>query len=357
MGQKEEEKLSDGGVTNGEEYSSDQKLDTIHSSNASLDKEADFLLCRVCQCAESDRRGDAALGFLNILPPLHEMSNINQGGHSIHKVPKIDVENDAIHAKNHKDSGVNESVRPEGEIFIGGADIESGSYLQEDALIDLGCSCKNELALVHYACALKWFISHGSTKCEICGSVAKSVRPADYNKVIASLKECEALKERTATGELTQVHMETRSGVDPDGLAAVQRQRLSEVSSWFNPRNSTIAVSHEAVEQLPNFDAEIAVTMENRTTKWAVEGTGILVATGLLTVTLTWLIGPHFGKRTERNGLHILLGGVCSLVIVISLRFVIFSRIKYGPARYWAFLFVFWFLVFGIWASRTHGHQ
>lgn len=36
------------------------------------------------------------------------------------------------------------------------------------------------------------------------------------------------------------------------------------------------------------------------------------------------------------------------------LQFVL-TRIKYGPARYWAILFVFWFLVFGIWASRTHG--
>lgn len=48
--------------------------------------------------------------------------------------------------------------------------------------------------------------------------------------------------------------------------------------------------------------------------------------------------------------------GVCSIVILhySVLQFVL-TRIKYGPARYWAILFVFWFLVFGIWASRTHG--
>ncbi|KAJ6800780.1 uncharacterized protein M6B38_201955 [Iris pallida] len=320
-------------------------------------RRADLLLCRVCQCAESDNRGDAALGFLNILPPSHGISYINERGDSTDEVPTKDVDEDAIPAKNHKESGLIELVRPEGETFVSGSDIESGPYLQQDALIDLGCSCKNDLALAHYACALKWFINHGSTKCEICGSVAKNVRPADYNKVIASLKEFDAFKERTATGELTRVHMEARSGVDPDGLAAVRRLRLSEVSSWFNPRNNTITASHEAVEQLPDFDAENAVTMENPTSKWAVEGTGILVATGLLTVTLTWLIAPHVRKRTSRNGIHILLGGVCALVIVIFLRFVILSRIKYGPARYWAVLFVFWFLVFGIWASRTHGHQ
>lgn len=34
---------------------------------------------------------------------------------------------------------------------------------------------------------------------------------------------------------------------------------------------------------------------------------------------------------------------------------IVLTRIRYGPARYWAILFVFWFLVFGIWASRTHG--
>ncbi|KAJ6839850.1 uncharacterized protein M6B38_311820 [Iris pallida] len=360
MGQMEEEKLCDSSVKNDEGYCStvnNHKLDTLHSPNDSFDKEANLLLCRVCHCAESDIRGDAALGFLNILPPSHEMANINERCNSTDKVPEKDVDKDAVHSKNHKETGTIEFISPKGEIFVCSADIESGPYHQQDALIDLGCSCKNELALAHYACALKWFISHGSTKCEICGNVAKYVRLADYNKVMASLKEYEALKERTATGELAQLHIETSSDVDPDALAAVRRQRLSEISLWFNPHYNTITVSHETVEQVSNIAAENVVIVENPTTKWAVEGTGILVATGLLTVTLAWLIAPHVGKRTARNGLHVLLGGVCALAIVIFLRVVILSRIKYGPARYWAILFVFWFLVFGIWASRTHGHQ
>ncbi len=32
----------------------------------------------------------------------------------------------------------------------------------------------------------------------------------------------------------------------------------------------------------------------------------------------------------------------------------VFPRIQYGSMRCWAILFVFWFLVFGVWASRTH---
>jgi hypothetical protein len=38
------------------------------------------------------------------------------------------------------------------------------------------------------------------------------------------------------------------------------------------------------------------VPAENPATKWAVEATGILLATGLLTVTLAWLIAPRVGK-------------------------------------------------------------
>ena len=299
MGMKEEDKQSDGGGTNGEDVCSavdSQKLNTLHTPNSSTDKDADLLLCRVCHCAESDRRGDAALSFLDILPPSLEISDISGDGESTDKVPENDVEKDVIHANDNREPGFVEFISPEGEVFVCSTDIESGSYYQQDTLIALGCSCKNELALAHYACALKWFISHGSTICEICGSVTKNVRAADFKKVMASLKEYEALKERTATGELTQVCVGTNSGVDPDALAAVRRQRLSEVSLWFNPHNNSITVSQETVDQSSNVLPENVVTVENPTAKWAVEGTGILVATGLLTVTLAWLIAPHVGK-------------------------------------------------------------
>nr|GMD02450.1 RING/FYVE/PHD zinc finger protein [Ipomoea batatas] len=65
-------------------------------------------------------------------------------------------------------------------------------------------------------------------------------------------------------------------------------------------------------------------------------------------------LGSTLSTKTARSGLHILLGGVCALTVVVFFRFFVLTRIRYGPARYWAILFVFWFLVFGIWASRTH---
>lgn len=326
------------------------------SNHGTPDKDGSLELCRVCQCAESDRRGEAALGFLDIIPPLQEGLKTNGDKQSTDKASAEGVRNNASHAKEcGRGPGYVEFVSPEGEIFICSTDIETGSYHPQDRLINLGCSCKSDLSIAHYACALKWFINHGSTVCEICGSVAKNIQPADFKKVLASLKDYEQLRERTATGELTSTHIQTNLDVDPDAVAAIRRQRLNEISYWFNPHNSSTAISQGGTDQASNTTTEIAVPTENPTTKWAVESTGILVATGLLTVTLAWLIAPRVGKRTAKNGLHILLGGICALTVVVFLRFIVLSRIKYGPARYWAILFVFWFLVFGIWASRTHG--
>ncbi|XP_022750877.1 uncharacterized protein LOC111299731 isoform X4 [Durio zibethinus] len=297
-------------------------------SRCSLDKEAGLATCRVCQCAESDKRGDAALGFLGITPPLPEAIKRNGDAKPNSKGLQKDMENDECHAKSiQRESGFVEFISPEGEVFICSTDLEMGSCHHQDALIELGCSCKNDLALVHYACALKWFVSHGSTVCEICGNAAKNIRTSDFKKVVVSLKDYEALRERTASGDPNPAQVHTSSGVDPDAVAAIRRQRLSEISLWFSPHsnnnnnNSSAAVSQVISEQPLNTVTEEVASTENPATKWAVEGTGILLATGLLTVTLAWLIAPRVGKKTARSGLHILLGGICALTVVVFFRF------------------------------------
>jgi hypothetical protein len=197
-----------------------------------------------------------------------------------------------------------EFVSSEGEIFVCATDVESGPLHQQDHLVDLGCSCKNDLALAHYACALKWFISHGSTTCEICGTVAANVRPDDFNKVLASLKDYEALRERTSTGEISYLQHGADTGVDPDAVAAIRRQRLSEISSWFNPHNSHVAVAQGHIDQpqLPlsptnNSVLEHSVVAATRVhTRWSLESTGVFVATCLVVIILAWLVAPHVGK-------------------------------------------------------------
>ncbi|CAH9097620.1 unnamed protein product [Cuscuta europaea] len=41
--------------------------------------------------------------------------------------------------------------------------------------IELGCSCKDDLAVAHKHCAEAWFKIRGNKTCEICGSIAQSV--------------------------------------------------------------------------------------------------------------------------------------------------------------------------------------
>ncbi|CAI9091622.1 OLC1v1026695C1 [Oldenlandia corymbosa var. corymbosa] len=41
--------------------------------------------------------------------------------------------------------------------------------------IELGCSCKDDLAAAHKHCAEAWFKIKGNKTCEICGSIARNV--------------------------------------------------------------------------------------------------------------------------------------------------------------------------------------
>ncbi|WVZ25845.1 hypothetical protein V8G54_004389 [Vigna mungo] len=342
--------------------SSVENGDLESHARISLDKEG-LETCRVCQCTESDKRADAALEFLGITPGLELYKSKEEVGCDGNGIPR----NMSLNRNIEKNTGMVEFVSPDGEVFICKSDLELG-LSHQDKLVELGCSCKNDLALVHYACALKWFVNHGSTICEICGHIANNIRVSDFNKVVGALKEYEVLRERTASGDPGPAQARANAGVDPDAVAAIRRQRLIEIALWFCPHNSSTnnnvsnvdTVSQVASEQPLSIVTEDAVPAQNTATKWAVEGTGILLATGLLTITLAWLIAPRVGKpvfvvqKTAKSGLHILLGGVCALAVVVFFRFFVLTRIKYGPARYWAILFVFWFLVFGIWASRAH---
>ncbi|XP_027340670.1 uncharacterized protein LOC113854044 isoform X4 [Abrus precatorius] len=347
-----------------EEVSDDGSLsvengDLESHARLSLEKESGLATCRVCQCAESDKRADAALEFLGITPVIETSKSKGEVGSDGKGIQK----NRSLNRNIGKNSGMVEFVSPDGEIFICKSDLELG-LSHQDELVELGCACKNDLALVHYACALKWFVNHGSTICEICGHIANNIRVSDFNKVVGALKEYEVLRERTTSGDPGPAHVHVNTGVDPDAVAAIRRQRLVEIALWFCPHNisnnnnnaNVDTVSQVVSDQPLNIVTEDAAgPAQNPATRWAVEGTGILLATGLLTITLAWLIAPRVGKKTARSGLHILLGGVCALTVVVFFRFFVLTRIKYGPARYWAILFVFWFLVFGIWASRTHG--
>lgn len=325
------------------------------------DKEDTLDVCRVCQCSETDKKGEAAFEYLGIYAP-------SNNGSESHKVKSLmadkngkGVPNDAGSIEKKKGSITNplQHKSPEEEICVfNRTDLEAGPCLwHHDALIELGCLCKSDLALAHYSCALRWFINRGSVVCEICGSLPVNVRLADHSKIMAALKEYETLRLRTVAGEVTSEPLESRPDLRADAVATARRQRLTEIASWFDPHSNAIASGQGTAGQDSDVFNDDMFLNVNSPTKWVVEGTGIIVASGLLTVTLGWLIAPRVEKKTGRRVLPFLVGGLCAFTVVIFLRFGVLPRIKYGPARYWTVLLVFWFLVFGVWASSTRSSR
>ncbi|RWR78522.1 zinc finger protein [Cinnamomum micranthum f. kanehirae] len=203
--------------------------ETCPVSSHGVDKDGSSLaLCRVCPCVESDTMANAALAFLNIIitPPSQE--GLKAKYDTILLTHKASVRDDVPNEVAHTNNCQRES--PNKERFICSTDVKGGFYQHQDALINLGCSCKSDLAIAHYACALKWFISHGSTVCEICHSLAKNIKPADFKKVKDSLKE---LRKMAAAGQLANAHIQTNSDVDPDDAAAFKGRDFARFHCGF----------------------------------------------------------------------------------------------------------------------------
>ncbi|KAJ6432572.1 hypothetical protein OIU84_019748 [Salix udensis] len=55
--------------------------------------------------------------------------------------------------------------------------------LEAEVPIELGCSCKDDLAAAHKQCAEAWFKIKGNKTCEICGSIARNVAGANETEL------------------------------------------------------------------------------------------------------------------------------------------------------------------------------
>ncbi|KAJ6311842.1 hypothetical protein OIU77_013569 [Salix suchowensis] len=56
--------------------------------------------------------------------------------------------------------------------------------LEAEVPIELGCSCKDDLAAAHKQCAEAWFKIKGNKTCEICGSIARNVAGANETELV-----------------------------------------------------------------------------------------------------------------------------------------------------------------------------
>ncbi|KAI3519880.1 hypothetical protein L1887_09098 [Cichorium endivia] len=77
--------------------------------------------------------------------------------------------------------------------------------------IELGCSCKDDLAAAHKHCAEAWFKIKGNKTCEICGSIAHNVAGANEAELMEQWNEAnDATSAITAPGT-TATSLENRN--------------------------------------------------------------------------------------------------------------------------------------------------
>lgn len=106
------------------------------------------------------------------------------------------------------ESGVQESKvhlsKVEKDCRICHLSLESSSP-ETGIAIELGCSCKADLAAAHKHCAEAWFKIKGNKTCEICGSVARNVVGANETELL------EPWNEASSTVPAATAPSETRS--------------------------------------------------------------------------------------------------------------------------------------------------
>ncbi|KAF5750883.1 hypothetical protein HS088_TW03G01223 [Tripterygium wilfordii] len=66
--------------------------------------------------------------------------------------------------------------------------LESDSH-ESGFPIELGCSCKDDLAAAHKQCAETWFKIKGNKTCEICNSIARNITLASESELTEQLNE------------------------------------------------------------------------------------------------------------------------------------------------------------------------
>ncbi|KAK1409402.1 hypothetical protein QVD17_35928 [Tagetes erecta] len=78
--------------------------------------------------------------------------------------------------------------------------------------IELGCSCKDDLAAAHKHCAEAWFKIKGNKTCEICGSIAHNVAGANEAELMEQWNEAnDAMSSAATPGGTTTATSDNRN--------------------------------------------------------------------------------------------------------------------------------------------------
>lgn len=100
-----------------------------------------------------------------------------------------------------------ESVERDCRICHLGLDSKDG---ESGDAIELGCSCKDDLAAAHKNCAETWFKIKGNKTCEICNSIARNVAVPSEAELIQQANEMHAISSNSYRGPVFS-NSETRS--------------------------------------------------------------------------------------------------------------------------------------------------
>ncbi|GAB2288483.1 hypothetical protein Dimus_022812 [Dionaea muscipula] len=82
------------------------------------------------------------------------------------------------------------------------------SSLESGFPMELGCSCKEDLAVAHKQCAEAWFKIRGNRTCEICGSVAGNIVGVHG---VEQMEQCNEANEVTTTAAAPTNQSNTRN--------------------------------------------------------------------------------------------------------------------------------------------------
>ncbi|KAM7464006.1 hypothetical protein LguiA_032127 [Lonicera macranthoides] len=83
--------------------------------------------------------------------------------------------------------------------------------LESGIAIELGCSCKDDLAAAHSHCAETWFKIKGNKTCEICNSLATNVVGANETESAQRTNDANGTAVNAAASAPTSQTIETRS--------------------------------------------------------------------------------------------------------------------------------------------------
>lgn len=98
----------------------------------------------------------------------------------------VDLELGVVETKAVVDSGTRKKKR---DCRICQLSMDFANHEESEVPIELGCSCKDDLAACHKHCAEAWFKIKGNKTCEICGSLASNVGSANEAELMEHWNE------------------------------------------------------------------------------------------------------------------------------------------------------------------------